>query len=511
MNDPGLHLLHRGREQPQQAARSAGGGHDARYRIAPRLETIADESGGILFSWRPFMAIRLNTAAFRLVSAMSGTDGRTAAELAARIPSLSRHEAAAFLDGLARRRLLIREPATPTRWPSVSIIVAAYGRPDATRACVQSLLAQDYPGEQIEILVADDASDPPLAPALSAFPINVMRLDRNVGQSAARNLAAAEAGGELLAFIDNDCTASPTWLRELVPYLHDRDYAIVGGRTVAREALGAVAAFEAVRSPLDMEALQGPVGPREAIAYLPTCNLLVRRDAFFAAGGFAVEMRVGEDVDFIWRALEHGAPVHYAAGGVVVHDHRVRLGALLRRRADYGSSEADLQRRHPQHGRTMTLPCTGLLALASLTAFGVAWPAGAVLALLALATVVGELLGKRRRLRKMGMAVGAQNLVAPLLREHAASLYHLGCEVTRYYGLPLLAIGASWPPLLTVIAFLLLVGPICDHRRRKPALSLPAFIGLYWLEMASYQLGVWLGCLKQRCWRPLFPRIRWRL
>jgi len=137
--------------------------------------------------------------------------------------------------------------------------------------------------------------------------------------------------------------------------------------------------------------------------------------------------------------------------------------------------------------------------------------AGAVLALLALATVVGELLGKRRRLRKMGMAVGAQNLVAPLLREHAASLYHLGCEVTRYYGLPLLAIGASWPPLLTVIAFLLLVGPICDHRRRKPALSLPAFIGLYWLEMASYQLGVWLGCLRQRCWRPLFPRIRWRL
>jgi hypothetical protein len=76
--------------------------------------------------------------------------------------------------------------------------------------------------------------------------------------------------------------------------------------------------------------------------------------------------------------------------------------------------------------------------------------------------------------------------------------------------LPLAAAGVLWPPLLPVAAVMMLVPPVCDHRRLKPSLSLAAFIGLYWLEMAAYQLGVWRGCLARRCYRPLLPLIRWR-
>ncbi len=188
----------------------------------------------------------------------------------------------------------------------------------------------------------------------------------------------------------------------------------------------------------------------------------------------------------------------------------MRLGALLRRRADYGSSEADLQRRHPHNGRIMHLPRGGLAALAALAASMASWPLGAAFAFLALAIVAGETVGKHRRLHRMGLPVPARRLAQSILREQAASLYHLGCDVTRYYGVPLAAVGVLWPPLLAVAAVLLLVPPICDHRRRKPSVSLPAFIGLYWLEMAFYQRGVWRGCLDRRCWRPLLPRIRWR-
>ncbi len=482
----------------------------ARYRLPPDMALIPGREGGTLCSLRPLIALRLNAVGTALVSGLSANEGRTAAALAAGVPGLPPPDAAAFLDGLARRRLLVREPAAPAAWPPVCIIIAAHGRPAATRACVVSLLALDYPRDLVEIVVVDDASDPPLAEALGGLPVRLLRLERNVGQSAARNLAAAEAEGELLAFIDNDCSADPGWLRALVPYFDDPDIAVVGGRVVAPPPDGTVAAFEAVRSPLDMGATGAAVGPREAVAYLPTCNLLVRRDVLLALGGFAADMRVGEDVDFVWRVLDGGARAHYAATGDVTHDHRTRLNALLRRRADYGGSEADLDRRHPRHGRVMHLPRTGLAALAALALGPVAWPAAGALMLLAVVLVAIELAGKHRRVRRMGLPVPAARLAASVLREHGASLYHLGNDVTRYYGLPLAALALLLPPLLPVVAVLLLVPPACDHRRLKPALSLPAFAGLFWLEMAAYQIGVWRGCLARRRWRPLLPAFRWR-
>ena len=38
----------------------------------------------------------------------------------------------------------------------------------------------------------------------------------------------------------------------------------------------------------------------------------------------------------------------------------------------------------------------------------------------------------------------------------------------------------------------------------------PAFVGLYWLELAAYQLGIWRGCWRWRTLRPLLPRLCWR-
>lgn len=509
MSSTPTNVLFEGRSPPLLAptARPATG---ARYRLAPKLDLIDQGRGGVLLGLQPLLAMRLNAAGFSLLKRLSPTEALSLDDVAAGVPGLSLLQAEAFLDDLARRRLLSRDPAPLQKWPSVSIIVAARGRPAATRACIRSLLSLDYPRELLEILVVDDASDPPLALALRDLAVSIVRLGRNRGQSAARNLAATEAVGELLAFTDNDCHATPDWLRLLVPHFGDPEIAAVGGRVVAPPSNGSMAAFEAARSPLDMGSIEGPVGPDEPVAYMPTCNLVVRRDALMAVGGFATDLRVGEDVDFIWRLLRTGARVHYASSGQVVHDHRVRLGALLARRADYGASEGELQARHPECRSTIALPRANLLGLGALVSVWSATTLGVALALVALALVSAELVGKRRRLRGLMVDVPADRLVASVLREHAASFYHFGHHATRYYGVPLVAAGLLWPPLLPVVAMLLVVPPAWDHRRIRPAVSLPAFVALYWLEMAAYQLGVWRGCLARRCWRPLLPRIRWR-
>ena len=419
---------------PTTQAEAMGCHEPARYKLQPGLALIPNEHagsgapcGGLLFSLRPLMAMRLNAKAFALVSGLGAES--TAADAVARVPDLHPVDAAAFLDGLARRRLLAKKPPVVRKWPLVSVIVAARGRHMATRACIQSLLALDYPSEQCEIIVVDDASEPPLAHALAGLPLRLLRQENNIGQSAARNLAAAEAQGELLAFIDNDCVAHPGWLRNLVPYFDEPDVGIVGGRVIAPPPAGRVGAFEAVRSPLDMGAVGGPVGPDEIVAYLPTCNLIARRDLLLAQEGFASDMRLGEDVDFIWRALRTGVRACYAPAGQIIHYHRVRLGALLRRRADYGSSEADLQRRHPASRRIMLLPKAGILLLSMLAALTVSWPAAIAFGAVLLTIVAFELLTKFRKLRRLGVAVPASRRSAARLREHGASLYHLSADV----------------------------------------------------------------------------------
>ncbi|MCP5134116.1 MAG: mycofactocin biosynthesis glycosyltransferase MftF [Gammaproteobacteria bacterium] len=480
----------------------------ARYALQPHLSIMADEQGGTLLCLRPLLALRLNRQATALLSALQRP--HSIAELAAQAPGMTPAATIAFLDRLVRRRLLAWHPAGITVWPRVSIIIPAHGRAAATRRCVQSLLALDYPADLREIIVVDDASAPPLAEVLCDLPVQLLRQDCNTGQSAARNRAAMLAHGEILAFIDNDCVAEPDWLRRLLPYLGDPEVAIVGGRVTAPPAQGMVAAFEAVRSPLDMGAVETEVTPNAAVSYLPACNLLVRRDVLLAQGGFDVTLRVGEDVDFIWRTLRSGKRAWYVPTGRVMHDHRVRWSDWLRRRADYGSSEADLQQRYPEGRRLMYLPCVSLLLLltVALTPWSGFWSLGPAAA--AAALFGSELIQKQRELRRIGITLSSRQVTVALSREHAAALYHLSASAIRYYSLPLLAAGGTQPHWLLAILVLLIAAPLADHRRLQPRLSRPVFIGLYGLELAAYQVGLWRGCWQQRTLRPLRPRLLWR-
>ena len=478
-----------------------------RYELNVGLELRPDAAGGVLLSRHPLVALRLNPPAFGLLANLKGA--ATALELVAGQRTLALNAATNFLDSLAQRRLLLRHMPTPDVWPSVSIIVPAHGRPAATRACVESLLALHYPGEPPEILVVDDASEPPLAPALAGLPVRTLHLAVNSGQSVARNHAAAVAKGDVLAFIDNDCVAAPDWLTMLVAALDEPGVELAGGRVVAPPPTGPVAAFEAVRSPLDMGAVSGAVGPDEPLSYMPSCNLVVRRGLLLRLGGFDPAMQLGEDVDLIWRALQAGAQARYVAASTVVHHHRVQLGALLRRRADYASSEADLQRRHPTGQRTLVLPQVTLLLLAALVSAKKAWPLSLVCGATALGRLGVEIGAKRRDLSKNGVTLPTQDVGGAVLQAHRAALYHLGANVTRYYSLPLLAAGLRWPASLPALAILLLTPPIIDYHRLQPRLALPTFIGLYWLELTAYQLGVWSGCWQRRTFRPLWPKLRW--
>lgn len=93
--------------------------------------------------------------------------------------------------------------------PRTSVVIASRGRPSHLRMCLQSLSLQDH--QDFEVVLVADREGLAQSPSL---PIKRIAFDApNI--SAARNLGLSQAAGEVIAFIDDDAIAEPTWLSRL--------------------------------------------------------------------------------------------------------------------------------------------------------------------------------------------------------------------------------------------------------------------------------------------------------
>lgn len=74
----------------------------------------------------------------------------------------------------------------------------------------------------------DDASQQPV---IVSPDVRVVRLSNNSGVAIARNAGVAAAVGEIIVFIDDDCTAQPTWLEQLIAPIEQQRFDFSFGRT----------------------------------------------------------------------------------------------------------------------------------------------------------------------------------------------------------------------------------------------------------------------------------------
>jgi len=109
------------------------------------------------------------------------------------------------------------------------------------------------------------------------------------------------------------------------------------------------------------------VRPGAAVAWLPSACLVGRTQRLLAVGGFDGTMRVGEDVDLVWRLAAAGQRVRYDPAREARHDARPTLRAWIGRKFVYGTGGAALAERHPDNIVTAILsPSMGIAALALL-------------------------------------------------------------------------------------------------------------------------------------------------
>src|SRR6185369_15322662 len=163
---------------------------------------------------------------------------------------------------------------------------------------------------------------------------------------AARNTGAARATTRWIAFADADIEPADGWLGALLAVAEEQRVVAAAPRIVNASAAGLAGLLETHAGALDLGDVPADVGPRSAVRFVPTAALLVRRAAFVAANGFDPAMKVGEDVDLVWR-LSRAGRVRYEPRIIVTHRPRTTLRAALGRRGFYGESVGLLDRRHP--------------------------------------------------------------------------------------------------------------------------------------------------------------------
>ncbi len=140
-------------------------------------------------------------------------------------------------------------------YPAVSVIIPVRNRPAEITACLNSLNRLDYPAEKLEIIVVDDASGDATPEAVIRFPeARLLRMQHHHQASFCRNRAAEAARGDVLAFIDSDCLADPTWLKELVPAFRDTSLGALGGWVDAAFEENGLDRYEKVKSSLKIGA-----------------------------------------------------------------------------------------------------------------------------------------------------------------------------------------------------------------------------------------------------------------
>ncbi len=456
------------------------------YRLAPQVELIQREGDWLLVSRTPLRFLTVNRSLGQLLA--GGCSGSITPNSPAEGTLLEQLSGKGFLERL--------HGASPevVFLPTISVVIPVKDRAGELRRCLESVARIDYPRELVEVIVVDDGSlDNSASVAASLGALVVPSGGTGRGPAAARNVGARAAGGEILAFIDSDCTASEGWLRELLTAFDDPKIAAVGGLVDGMCMESPVDRYEAVMSSLSLGGREQRGGSGDDTFYLPSCNLLVRRAHFIRAGGFNDLMHVGEDVDLTWRLRDGGWTIAYLPAGRVFHEHRSTLRSFMSRRFDYGTSEGMLQRLHPaRHKRMVIPPLLAMILLLCLTVpFAGWWPVAAAALLLAADTArVGA------RLKRMKLPATIPSIAAGRLRALGSLVYYISYHLVRYYSVPLMLVSLADFRLLAVFPLTAGCAAAVDYAVRRPRLSFPVFAGIYLLEQISYGSGVFLGCLR---------------
>jgi succinoglycan biosynthesis protein ExoA len=235
--------------------------------------------------------------------------------------------------------------------PFVSVVIPVFNEERYIDACLASVLAQDYPADRYEVIVADGGSTDRTRAIVEATSVaypNVRLID-NPGRTQAHglNLAILASRGEFIARQDGHAEWSPHHLRRSIELLIETGADNVGGRAdgEAKTTTGRAIA-RAMRSPFGVGGARYRYSDR--VEELPTVFPgTFRRSAFERVGLYDEAYPPHEDYELNHRIRETGGRVLFSPDIPTRYWVRESIKALANQYYRYGRSKVRVARANP--------------------------------------------------------------------------------------------------------------------------------------------------------------------
>lgn len=231
--------------------------------------------------------------------------------------------------------------------PSVSVIVPVLNASSYIEDCIISLISQDFPKDQYEIIIVDNGSKDDTIDILSEYREYVTILSENKkGSYAARNKGISVSKGEIIAFTDADCIADRNWLKGSYTGFVSKDIGCVVGNVKSYPGKSLIEIYSKNKGILSQK-----VGlDSKFLPYGQTANVAFRKDVFEKIGNFDNGLLSGGDADISWRMqIMTKYKLIYNDNSIIEHRHRTSFKGLFWQQFRYGFGRMSLYKKYNDH------------------------------------------------------------------------------------------------------------------------------------------------------------------
>jgi len=222
--------------------------------------------------------------------------------------------------------------------PKVSIIVATRNNEQTINECLNAIFELNYPKDFLEIIVVDGCSKDATVEIAERHHVKVISAPLNA--PAAYNYALKMISNEVLGFVDADAKVEKEWLNKLITYLDEPQVAGVSGGIETWNTENPWA-----RS-IGYDLKNRYARLKKYVVRVATMNLLLKKSAIKAVGGFDETLPSQYDTDLGFRITSRGYKIIYEPSAKCYHFHRSTVNGYFRQQLQYGKNTAKLYFKH---------------------------------------------------------------------------------------------------------------------------------------------------------------------
>lgn len=230
-----------------------------------------------------------------------------------------------------------------------SIIIPVYNRPDEIDELLKSLTHQTY-SKWFEVVIVEDGSELSSKEIVESYSekLNIQYFfKKNTGAGKSRNFGMEKANGNFFVIFDSDCIIPPHYLEEVEKALIENFTAAYGGADAAHKSFTTIQ--KAINYSMTSVLTTGGIrGKKKAVGkFQPrSFNLGISKKAFEVTKGFS-KMKIGEDIDLIFRLWETGFETQFIENAYVYHKRRATFKQFFNQTFNFGKARPFLNNKFP--------------------------------------------------------------------------------------------------------------------------------------------------------------------